>query len=78
MGQVYECDPFGIQQARVRPALGTFKHEAAAVDTVNQCLYLTEDVPDGGFYRFRPTNGLPDLSEGQLEIASVMEKVKFE
>ncbi len=35
---------------------------------------MTEDVPDGGFYRFRPTHGLPDLREGQLEIASVIEK----
>jgi secreted PhoX family phosphatase len=73
-GQVYECDPFGIHPATLRPALGTFNHEAAAVDTSNQCVYLTEDAPDGGFYRFRPTNGLPDLSEGQLEIASVIEK----
>jgi len=73
-GQVYECDPLGIQPAKVRPALGTFIHEAAAVDTVNQCVYLTEDAPDGGWYRFRPTHGLPDLSEGQLEIASVIEK----
>jgi len=73
-GQVYECDPFGIQPAILRPALGTFNHEAAAVDTDNQCVYLTEDAPDGGLYRFRPTNGLPDLREGQLEIASVIEK----
>jgi len=73
-GQVYECDPFGIKPARVRPALGTFNHEAVAVDTTNQCLYLTEDAPDGGLYRFRPTNGLPDLREGQLEIAAVIEK----
>ncbi|MFT5451332.1 MAG: secreted PhoX family phosphatase [Enterobacterales bacterium] len=73
-GQVYECDPFGIKPAVVRPALGTFMHEAVAVDTVNQCLYLTEDVPDGGLYRFRPTNGLPDLTEGKLEIASVVNK----
>jgi hypothetical protein len=75
-GQVYECDPYGIKPAVVRPALGTFKHEAVAVDTVNQCLYLTEDVPDGGLYRFIPTNGLPDLTTGQLEIASVIDKNK--
>ena len=73
-GQVYECDPYGIRPAEVRPALGTFMHEAVAVDTVNQCLYLTEDQPDGGLYRFRPTHGLPDLTEGKLEIASVFEK----
>lgn len=72
-GQVYECDPMGIKPAHVRPALGTFKHEAVAVDTLNQCLYLTEDLPDGGFYRFRPDRPFPDLSSGQLEIASIVE-----
>ena len=72
-GQVYECDPMGIKPAVVRPALGTFRHEAVAVDTLNQCLYLTEDLPDGGFYRFRPDKPLPDLSSGALEIASVVE-----
>jgi len=73
IGQVYECDPFGRRPARVRPALGRFKHEAVAVDPLNQALYLTEDLPDGGFYRFRPRNTLPDLSEGVLEIACLEE-----
>lgn len=72
-GQVYECDPLGIKPAVVRPALGAFKHEAVTVDIQNQCLYLTEDWPEGGFYRFRPANGLPDLTQGELEIASVVQ-----
>ena len=70
-GQVYECDPFGISPAVARPALGIFKHEAVAVDPENQLLYLTEDKPDGGFYRFRPSNPLPDLSSGTLEVARI-------
>ena len=70
-GQVYECDPMGVEAAVVRPALGSFEHEAVAVDTENQCLYLTEDAPNGGFYRFRSANGFPDLTQGTLEIASV-------
>ncbi len=73
-GQVYECDPMGVKPSRVRPALGTFRHEAVAVDAVNQCLYLTEDLPDGAFYRFRPDRPLPDLGSGQLEIATVVER----
>ena len=73
-GQVYECDPLGIKPAVVRPALGTFEHEAVSVDLLNQCLYLTEDKPDGGLYRFRPDHPLPDLSSGQLEIAAVIER----
>ena len=71
LGQVYECDPFGQHPAQLRPALGSFKHEAVTVDLANQCLYLTEDLPDGGFYRFRSAQPLPDLTVGQLEIATV-------
>lgn len=71
-GLVYECDPFGQQAAIVRPALGRFKHEAVAVDPVRGHLYLTEDVPDGGFYRFTPEQVLTDLSSGLLEIAEVL------
>ncbi len=73
-GQVYECDPMGVEPSVLRPALGTFRHEAVAVDSENQCLYLTEDLRDGAFYRFRPANPLPDLSSGQLEIASVVDR----
>src|SRR5690606_29077921 len=63
-GFVYECDPFGEVPARVLPALGRFKHEAVAVDPVQGHLYLTEDEPDGGFYRFVPAHGLPNLQSG--------------
>ena len=70
-GRVFECDPSGQRDAVVRPALGTFEHEAAAVDADNNCIYLTEDVRDGGFYRFVSETGLPDLENGRLEIASV-------
>jgi uncharacterized protein len=73
IGQVYECDPMGNSRAVVRPALGSFRHEAVVVDSENQCLYLTEDTRDGGFYRFRPDGGLPNLSSGVLEIAAVNE-----
>lgn len=74
LGQVYECDPFGKMPAKIRPALGTFKHEAVAVDALNAYLYLTEDQPDGGFYRFKPAQPLPYLDSGQLDIASVVER----
>jgi secreted PhoX family phosphatase len=47
--------------------MGTFKHEAAAADTGQQAFYLTEDVSDGGLYRFVPTRW-GDLSSGRLEI----------
>lgn len=73
-GQVFECDPFGEKSAQLRPALGAFRHEAVAVDTVHGHLYLTEDEPDGCLYRFRPSKPLPDLSSGTLEVAQVIRK----
>lgn len=73
-GYVYECDPFGEVPARVLPALGRFKHEAVAVDPVQGHLYLTEDERDGGFYRFVPDHGLPNLQGGSLQIAEVIEE----
>lgn len=69
-GQVWECDPRGERDAVVRPAMGTFNHEAVTVDPVQRRLYLTEDEGDGCFYRFTP-DAYPDLSSGRLEVAVV-------
>ncbi|GGS19445.1 alkaline phosphatase PhoX [Streptomyces griseoviridis] len=66
-GYVYETDPWGVQAAVRRDAMGRFKHEAAAADPVRRVVYLTEDVTDGCFYRFRPT-AWGDLSAGTLEV----------
>jgi len=67
-GHVWECDPQGAGQGTIRPALGTFNHEAVAVDAATGALYLTEDRPDGGFYRFTPDEP-GRLGSGLLEIA---------
>jgi secreted PhoX family phosphatase len=69
-GQVWECDPRGRRPAVAHPAMGIFKHEAAAVDPRRRRVYLTEDLGDGGLYRYTPTRW-PDLSDGLLEIARV-------
>ena len=69
-GLVWECDPTGRRKAVSHPAMGVFKHEAAAVDPRGKRVYLTEDLVDGGFYRFTPARW-PDLSAGLLEIATV-------
>jgi secreted PhoX family phosphatase len=66
-GYVYETDPWGVKAAVRRDAMGRFKHEAAACDPVRQVIYLTEDVSDGAFYRFRPTTW-GNLSSGTLEV----------
>lgn len=79
-GRVFECDPFGAELhpdkiGIERPALGYFQHEAATVDPERGQLYLTEDVPDGAFYRYTPdlltADGHPDLAAGTLEVAQV-------
>ena len=67
LGQVWECDPTGATTAVARPALGRFNHEAACVDPVRQHVYLTEDQPDGGLYRFVPT-AYPSLAAGTLQV----------
>jgi secreted PhoX family phosphatase len=69
-GRVWECDPLGVDAAVVRPAMGTFNHEAAACDPVGQYVYLTEDAGSGKLRRFRPTVW-GDLSAGTLEAAVV-------
>jgi uncharacterized protein len=69
-GRVWECDPGGHGRAPAHPAMGIFKHEAAAVDASDRCVYLTEDLHDGGLYRYTPSEW-PDLSAGVLEIARV-------
>jgi uncharacterized protein len=74
-GQVWECDPTGAADAVVRPALGSFKHEAAAVDAATSQVYLTEDVSDGRLYRFTPasfTGGPADLAAGTLAAAKLV------
>ena len=68
--KVYECNPQGSSQGTVRPALGSFNHEAASVDPITGRIYLTEDDPSGRLYRFTPTT-LGNLSAGVLEAARV-------
>lgn len=79
LGRVWECLPFGsTSQAKVRPALGTFKHEAVAVDPLNRTLYLTEDEGQGRFYRFvcsesdwPASAARPALQSGRLQVLQI-------
>jgi len=67
LGYVYETYPLTAAAAVQRPAMGRFKHEAAAADPDLQVVYLTEDVSDGAFYRFKPTTW-GNLASGQLQV----------
>lgn len=66
-GRVYETDPRGKDEAVQRPRMGRFRHEAAACDPDLKVVYLTEDEPDGCFYRFTPDTW-GDLSQGRLDV----------
>lgn len=75
-GQVWECDPYGKEDPILRTALGSFTHEAVAVDTNTMQLYLTEDKRDGCLYRYTTKSsnaaGFPDLDDGVLEVAEII------
>ena len=69
-GRVYECNPQQAGQGAQRPLLGSFSHEAAAVDAVTGHVYLTEDDTNGRLYRFTPTTP-GNLTAGSLFAARV-------
>jgi hypothetical protein len=69
-GIVYECDPYGVRSQTPLPAMGSFSHEAVAVDPIGRRLYLTEDRSEGRLYRYTP-NRWGHLSSGLLEVAEV-------
>jgi hypothetical protein len=72
-GRVFECDPFTPGSAGVvRPALGTFQHEAAAVAHEAQRVFLTEDRADGLLYRFTSAS-YPSLAAGTLAAAQILD-----
>ena len=70
VGKVYECSPLTAGQGMQRPGLGSFNHEAVAVDASTGHLYLTEDDPVGRLYKFVPTTA-GDVSSGTLYAAAV-------
>lgn len=69
-GRVWECDPFGAAPAVAHPQLGRFRHEALAFDAPNGHVYLTEDRPDGRWYRYRYDDERA-FAAGMLEVAVV-------
>ena len=74
-GKVWECDINGTKNGTLCGGLGTFRHEACAVDPESMQIYMTEDERDGHLYRFTPTHfrsgGIPRLDRGTLEAAQV-------
>lgn len=79
-GRVIECDPRGKKPAKVLPLLGVNTHEALAFDLDKGDVYLSEDLPDGRFYRFTPADpesvGSARLESGRLYAAEITAKGK--
>ncbi|MFT5441298.1 MAG: secreted PhoX family phosphatase [Myxococcota bacterium] len=72
-GRVYDCDPYTAgSEGTLAAGLGSFKHEAAAVNPTLKKVYLTEDQRDGLFYRFTP-NAYPNLQSGALEALEILD-----
>jgi secreted PhoX family phosphatase len=59
------CEPLPIK------AMGRFNHEAVAVDPRTSIVYLTEDMGDGGFYRYIPHVPTELLKGGKLQALAI-------
>jgi Predicted phosphatase len=66
-GRVFECDPYGTAAAMPRLSMGRLTHRSMACDPDRRVVYLTEDEPDGCFYRFVPDEW-GDLTSGTLQV----------
>lgn len=72
-GYVFLCNTSAekTEKPQRAPALGRFKHEAAAVDPKTEIIYLTEDQRQSAFYRHVPRSG---PFEGQLQALKIKDR----
>jgi len=59
-------------------AMGRFVHEAIAVDPATGIVYLTEDRPRAGFYRFLPETPEVLAEGGRLQMLAVAGQPRFD
>src|SRR6185369_2051247 len=59
-------------------AMGRFVHEAVAIDTETGIVYLTEDLPSAGFYRFIPTQPGRLVAGGRLQMLAIRNRTNFD
>lgn len=67
-GFVFEVPADGVSAGQALPALGQFRHEAAAVDPRDGTVYLTEDHRPAGFYRLLPKTPGKLADGGRLQM----------
>lgn len=70
-GYVFEVPATGQATARPLLEMGRFRHEAVAVDPETGVVYLTEDDPVSGFYRFLPTDPADLEAGGRLQMLRI-------
>lgn len=58
--------------------MGRFVHEAVAVDSRTGIVYLTEDLPTAGFYRFIPHKRGQLAAGGRLQMLTVKDRPKLD
>lgn len=78
-GFVFLCDPraSAVAPPRRLPALGRFRHEAAAVDPRTNVIYLTEDRENACLYRLLPHDPAQPF-EGELQALRVRGRRTFD
>lgn len=64
----------GIERAVPLRAMGRFNHEACAVDPQTGAVYMTEDRPDGLFYRFLPRERRRLAVGGRLQALAIADQ----
>jgi secreted PhoX family phosphatase len=59
-------------------AMGRFTHEAVAIDPQTGIVYLTEDLPTAGFYRFIPNKPGELTAGGRLQMLAIKDRPNFD
>jgi secreted PhoX family phosphatase len=79
-GFVFLCDTKAstVQPPKRIDAYGKFYHEAVAIDPMTCAAYLTEDRPDGCFYRFMPKKKEEPFGKGILAALAIKGKSGFD
>lgn len=59
-------------------AMGRFVHEAIAVDSASDIVYLTEDFTPCGFYRFIPDKPENLIAGGRLQMLAIKDRPRYD
>lgn len=77
-GYCFEVDPLVPGEAVPIRQMGRFRHEAAAVERSTGIVYLTEDNPLAGFYRYLPDRRGDLAAGGKLQVLAVADEPGYD